>query len=556
MEKRFILFIFLSLLFMFFYPYLIEKLRLVPPPQPPKQTPRPPNREVHETRGQEGIPPTSAPMMTSAEVEDRAIEVKTALYHAVFSSRGGRLVRWELKSYTTADGTHRIKLYEERPGMTPAFSIQTSDAGLNDRLRQGLYAVEGEDIALSERRRGGQISFHYADPQTGQQISKRFTFSDNDYRVVLEIEASGFPEGYALSVGSDFGITDWQTAGGGFVGFIGPITYVNDQAVKDTPSKINGKVRHEGRIGWAALQDKYFIAAAIPTEATAVTVSRPGAAGIDTALEFTPKGPGPWINRLILYAGPKEHDRLKSLGVKLEETVDFGWFIYGSWAIVRFLAEPLFYVLRFFHGFLGNYGVAIILLTVSVRVLFIPLSHKSYRSMKGLQTLQPQLQALQKKHKDDRPRLQREMMGLYQKNKVNPMGGCLPMLLQVPVFVALFNVLYTTIELRQAPFLLWIRDLSTQDPYYVLPILMGITMAVQMKMQPTTMDPTQAKLMMLMPVFMSFLFLTLPSGLVVYMLTNNVLTMGQQYFTMKVLERPHENEKSPGKTPTAQRDKP
>jgi len=180
------------------------------------------------------------------------------------------------------------------------------------------------------------------------------------------------------------------------------------------------------------------------------------------------------------------------------------------------------------------------LLTVGVRGIFIPLSHKSYRSMKDMQSLQPQLQILQKKHKDDKQRLQREMMELYQKHKVNPLGGCLPMLLQVPVFVALFNVLYTTIEIRQAPFMFWIQDLSDKDPYYLLPILMGLTMFIQQKIQPTTMDPIQAKLFLMMPVFMTFLFLNFSSGLVLYMLTNNVLTISQQYFTMKYLEKPYE----------------
>ncbi|MBI3994749.1 MAG: membrane protein insertase YidC, partial [Nitrospirae bacterium] len=281
-------------------------------------------------------------------------------------------------------------------------------------------------------------------------------------------------------------------------------------------------------------------------DATAAVVSRTTPTEVNAAIEFRSAGPGSTARQVLLYAGPKEHRRLQALGVKLEETVDFGWFIYGSWAIVRFIARPLFHILQFFHGFTGNYGAAIVLLTVGVRVIFIPLSHKSYRSMKDLQVLQPQLQVLQKKHKDDKQRLQREMMELYQKNKVNPLGGCLPMLLQIPVFVALFNVLYTTIEIRQAPFILWIQDLSDKDPYFVLPILMGLTMLIQQKMQPTTMDPMQAKLFLLMPVFMTFLFLNFSSGLVLYMLTNNVLTIGQQYFTMKYFERPHE--KDTGKT--------
>jgi YidC/Oxa1 family membrane protein insertase len=175
--------------------------------------------------------------------------------------------------------------------------------------------------------------------------------------------------------------------------------------------------------------------------------------------------------------------------------------------------------------------VSIILLTLSIKLLFVPLQYKSYKSMKDMQVIQPKVAALQTKYKDDRERLNRELIRLYRDHKVNPVGGCLPMLLQMPVFVALFNILYMTIDLRQAPFILWIRDLSAPDPYYVLPILMGVSMVIQQKIMPTTMDPTQAKIMLLLPAFMTVLFLTFPSGLVLYWLTNNVITILQQFLT-------------------------
>jgi YidC/Oxa1 family membrane protein insertase len=223
--------------------------------------------------------------------------------------------------------------------------------------------------------------------------------------------------------------------------------------------------------------------------------------------------------------------------VGLEDTIDFGWFIFGSWTVVKAVAKPIFYVLRFIHDYTYNYGVTIILLTMAIKLLFVPLQYKSYKSMKMMQLIQPKVAAVQEKYKDDRDRLNKELIKLYRDQKVNPVGGCLPMVLQMPVFVALFNILYMTIDLRQAPFMLWITDLSMQDPYYVLPVIMGATMVIQQKITPTTMDPTQAKIMLVLPVFMTFLFVNFPAGLVLYWLTNNVLTISQQVFTDRFLFR-------------------
>ena len=192
------------------------------------------------------------------------------------------------------------------------------------------------------------------------------------------------------------------------------------------------------------------------------------------------------------------------------------------------------FVLRFINEYTHNYGVTIILLTMGIKMLFVPLQFKSYKSMKQMQMIQPRVLAVQEKYKDDRDKLNKELIKLYRDHKVNPVGGCLPMVLQMPVFVALFNILYMTIDLRQAPFVGWITDLSVQDPYYVLPIIMGATMVIQQKITPTTMDPTQAKIMLVLPVFMTFLFVNFPAGLVLYWLTNNMLTIGQQVLTERL----------------------
>jgi YidC/Oxa1 family membrane protein insertase len=199
--------------------------------------------------------------------------------------------------------------------------------------------------------------------------------------------------------------------------------------------------------------------------------------------------------------------------------------------MVRAVAKPIFYVLRYINDYTHNYGLTIILLTVIIKLIFIPLQYKSYKSMKQMQGIQPKVAALQEKLKDDRERLNKELIKLYRDHKVNPAGGCLPMVLQMPVFVSLFNILYMTIDLRQAPLGLWITDLSVQDPYYILPIIMGISMMVMQKIQPTTMDPTQAKVMLMLPALMTFLFINFPAGLVLYWLTNNVLSIVQQFVT-------------------------
>jgi YidC/Oxa1 family membrane protein insertase len=253
----------------------------------------------------------------------------------------------------------------------------------------------------------------------------------------------------------------------------------------------------------------------------------------------------PGTNSFILYAGPKKYDSLKKLNVGFEHIIDFGFF--------SVIAMPLFWLLKFFYKFIGNYGWAIILLTIIVRIPFIPLVNKSQKSMKKMQELQPRMAEVKEKYKKDPQRLQKEMMEIYKKHKVNPVGGCLPMLLQIPVFFALYKILMITIELRGAPFMLWIKDLSAPDTLFghipsgipliggfavgPLPIVMGITMIIQQKMTPTSMDPAQNKMMMLMPIVFTFLFLNFASGLVLYWLMNNIFSIAQQFYANRKLAK-------------------
>jgi YidC/Oxa1 family membrane protein insertase len=228
------------------------------------------------------------------------------------------------------------------------------------------------------------------------------------------------------------------------------------------------------------------------------------------------------------YVGPKIIDRLEALAPNLDRTVDFGWLF--------FISLPLFYILEWFYGLVGNWGVAIILLTVLVKAVFFHLSATSYRSMAKMRAVAPQLTRLKELYGDDRQRMSQEMMALYKREKINPLGGCLPILVQMPVFISLYWVLFESVQLRHAPFMLWINDLSQMDPYFILPILMGISMFIQMSLNPTPPDPMQAKIMKLMPPVFTVFFLWFPAGLVLYWLVNNILSISQQWYITRKIE--------------------
>jgi YidC/Oxa1 family membrane protein insertase len=285
---------------------------------------------------------------------------------------------------------------------------------------------------------------------------------------------------------------------------------------------------------WIALEDDYFVAALLLRPGSAFSRGRAvDVAEVGLVFQGIDVGNGRrWEGGGDLYVGPKEWDRLRALGVGLEaaQARNYGHFLWALFPMWWFCL-PLLWLMNFFGTWLPgqNYGVAIILLTVLVKVVFYPLSLKSMRSMKAMQALQPQLNALRSKYRSDPQRFQREQMEIFRKHGVNPMGGCLPMVVQIPIFYALYLTLQYSVELQGAPFLLWISDLSKKDPYYVLPILMGLSMLVQQKMTPTVGDPRQAQIMLIMPVVFTFMFLEFPTGLVLYWLVNNCLSILQQY---------------------------
>jgi YidC/Oxa1 family membrane protein insertase len=286
--------------------------------------------------------------------------------------------------------------------------------------------------------------------------------------------------------------------------------------------------------GWIGGVQHYFVSAGIaPAKITREFYTKRLSDNLYAAGVIFPLGkvePGAVVEQSVgLYIGPQDQDKLPAIAPGLDLTVDYGW--------LTVIAVPLFWVLKWFYGWVGNWGVAIILLTVIIKVLFYPLSAASYRSMAKMRVLAPKLQRLKEQYGDDRQRMQQAMMELYKTEKINPLGGCLPIVVQIPVFIALYWVLLASFELRQAPFMLWIEDLAAADPYYILPVLMGATMIIQTRLNPEPPDPVQAKLMKIMPIAFSIFFFFFPAGLVLYWLVNNMLSIAQQWQITRSMER-------------------
>ena len=286
--------------------------------------------------------------------------------------------------------------------------------------------------------------------------------------------------------------------------------------------------------GWVAMIQHYFVAAWVPGQDESDHLYSKALGdglyvlGLSSSEEsIPPGGKGEFKSRL--YAGPKLQDHLAAVAPNLELTVDYG--------LLTFIAKPIFWLLEHIHGLVRNWGWSIILLTVIIKLAFYKLSAASYRSMANMRRMQPKLTQLRERYGDDRQRMSQAMMELYKKEKINPLGGCLPILVQIPVFISLYWVLLESVELRQAPFILWLNDLSAKDPYYVLPVLMGISMFIQQRISPAPPDPLQAKIMMALPLVFTAFFAFFPSGLVLYWVTNNVLSISQQWYILRGLEK-------------------
>lgn len=475
------------------------------------------------------IPPAPAPS------EEIRVTVDTGKAIFVFTNNGAGLVSATLTDYKDDNGRRLELVPSAGPELRPLFFTGSETA---TQLNRGLYNVDTRSVSLSASRPEAAIRFVFSGP-SGLRAEKIFTFRHNSYVVGTKVRVTQpkNPQPLALAWGPQVGGGGGSTYGGIVEG---PMTYVKEKLFYDAPEK-EKPVVHGGETRWTSLQTKYFIAALVP---------RAGAGGSETRL----LGSTAEINNYVvaiplktgvraeavfdLYVGPKEPALLAELGVGLEYALDYGMF--------AFIARPLMSALRFFHAIVGNWGVAIILLTILIKAVFYPLTHVSMKNMKNMQKLQPKMTQLKEIYKDNKTKLNEQVMALYKEHKVNPMMGCLPMLIQIPVFFGLYNALLVSIELRGAPFFWWVTDMSRPDPFHVYTILMGASMFLQQKMTPTTGDPSQAKMMMLMPIVFTgmFIYYPVPVGLVIYWFVNNVLSIVQQYFVNRSVKAPKLAEES------------
>ena len=467
--------------------------------------------------------PKAQPQITP--VTEKTITVDTDLYTAKFSSTGGVPVSWSLKKYkgdTKETANKEVSLINEAASPAPLA------IGWGGDFKGGQlgFTVEGGDLKLDKANPQGTVSFVYS--FGGITIRRTYTFKSGVYTVGLTDEVSGAPD-YMITLGPAFGIYDTSGGTGRYGSHIGPaVLWDNAKRTEIKPKTVsNGSISYTDSVKWIAQEDKYFCAGLIPLynspAAQASLIN--GKPVISFTSGAIPATAGPIIRSYTLYAGPKETETLQTVGHQFDSIVDFGFF--------SPIAIPIFWLLKKIHSVIGNYGWSIIVLTLLIRIPFIPLVMKSQKSIKKMQAIQPKMNEIRQKFKKDPQRMQKEMMDLYKKHKVNPMGGCLPMLIQIPVFFALYKVLLVAIALRGAPFALWITDLSQRDPLYVLPILMGITMFVQQKMTPMGGDPAQRKMMMFMPIIFTFMFLKLASGLTLYWTVSNLLSVAQQFYVNK-----------------------
>jgi YidC/Oxa1 family membrane protein insertase len=475
-------------------------------------------------------------------IKEKEILIETPLYNAIFSNKGATIKSFKLNNYrvTKDPDSPTIELINLKDDDKDSFSISFDNKSTPEEEKI-FYRVNEESIALTDGSAPKDLTFKYL-RSDGVEIDQTYRFYPDRYDIDIfitiennsEFQSEGNISAYLRNLPSQKKNFSYSFSG---------IALLLDEKLNQIKQKNMKEDKFlSGRIGWVAYENDYFLSAIIPEDQKEGSfIGRLLPSGIIEAVYVAPliniKPLDKGSAGFTLYMGPRDLDILKTLGKKLDQAINFGFF--------DIIAKPLHFLLRYFNRLAHNYGVSIIILTVLIKIIFWPLTQKSFKSMKEMQKLQPLMAKIREKYKDDKEQMQRELMGLYKTYKVNPMGGCLPILIQIPVFFALYRILGNSIELRQAPFILWIADLSAPDrllnfsfsipfmsPPYGIPVLtllMGASMFVQQKMTPTSGDPAQAKVMMFLPLIFTVMFINLPSGLVLYWLTNNILSIAQQY---------------------------
>ncbi|NQU02540.1 MAG: membrane protein insertase YidC, partial [Syntrophaceae bacterium] len=412
------------------------------------------------------------------------ITVENPLYIAVFSSQGASLKSFKLKNFREAvkKDSELVEFVNVKEGM-PNPLVTTFPNSSIDLPADVIYEADADSIDLTGGIDTKRLTFSWS-YKDKIRIDKVFTFYSDKYAFELEMKVHNLSDNTL----NENALLSWNwyfdpDADSDRYSHVGPVSYIKGDFETEKPAKLGEKKYLGPDVSWIGLERKYFIASMIPEQPslTSFVVSKDNRNLVSTGLEgpkntIPPRQSG--VFRYTFYIGPKDYSILKAEGVGLENSIDF-----GSW--IKWLALPLLYVLKFIYQYVHNYGVAIIILTIFVKLLFWPLGNISYKSMKEMQKLQPQMKTLRDKHKDDKAKMQQETMALYKRHKVNPMSGCFPMVIQLPVFFGLYRALLYSIELRHSPLFFWIQDLSAKDPYYITPIVMGATMFLQQRISPT-----------------------------------------------------------------------
>lgn len=498
-------------------------------PAAPAEDPEAPDAEAADVEVDEERP---------EEDEGRRVIVRTDLIEAELTTRGGDLRRLDLLQ-------HRRELDEDVPFRLlqddgdPFYVAQSglqSDQGAPDHRAD--FQVEEERFELGEGEDAIEVPFFWE--EDGIEVRKVYTFRRDSYLIDVRHEVRnerterwrGYSYMQLRRAPDPPGTTPWyiHTYTGGVI-FTPEDRYekisFSDMESADLSRDVND--------GWAAMIQHYFLGAIIPPRSeqhryfTRALADEHYLLGMSSPWRSAEAGESTEF-RTQVFLGPKEQDRLNAVDAEdLRLTVDYGF--------LTILANPLYWLLDNIHDFVGNWGWSIVLLTLLIKIAFYKLSAISYRSMANMRRVQPQMQQIRERHSDDRQKMNQALMDLYRKEKINPLGGCLPILVQIPVFIALYWVLLESVELRHAPFILWINDLSSRDPYFVLPVLMGLTMFLQMQLNPAPMDPIQKRVMQVLPFLFTGFFMLFPAGLVLYWLSNNILSIGQQWLIMRNVDQ-------------------
>lgn len=477
--------------------------------------------------------PTEADISIKSNQDQRFIHVTTDVLDVWIDSLGGNIVKANLLQYPQHPGQISSSPFQLLSSDRENYYVAQSGFISPDKKQEIQYQSSQNNYSLKSGQ--SELKVNLTCNSCGKtQIQKQFIFKRNDYLIPVNYQISNhspstwegrlyiqFQQKKIKQAHSLFNISSYTG---------GAISTDDKPYQKISFDKMGqGNISLVTQTGWVAMLQHYFLGAWIPPSGQEFHFYSNAKGDIYTlgmvGVPFQVQPGMTFVSYSKLYLGPEIMDRLKAAAPHLDLTVDYG--------ILWFISMALFWLLKHIHQYVGNWGWSIVIVTVLIKLAFYHLSAKSYRSMACMRNLQPRLQALRERYSDDKQKLTQATMELYKAEKVNPLGGCLPILVQIPVFIALYWMLLESVELRQAPFILWIHDLSAKDPYYILPILMGITMFIQQRLNPPPPDPTQAKVMQFLPIFFTALFLNFPSGLVLYWVVNNSLSILQQWFIMR-----------------------